>query len=241
MFVIARNRAISPETAWEENAFGCAICSQPRFAFEIWDLGSSPKIHGGCFLFVRIALVRAYLLATTAPLSLLSLSWPLPFFFGGFHFLHRPCVCPRASLRSVGRSAADRRHVFRSPNCLSPSARPNSRCRGRTVRTAPSSAFPASAAPTPTRPRTRPRRPGSARTPLLRCRRSPCRGFRPWTRRSTGPPRGNRIPLRFGPSPGACTKVGVSRNFLVAVGGGWGECRARLGGLGRGLYESEVG
>lgn len=108
MFVIARNRAISPETAWEENAFGCAICSQPRFAFEIWDLGSSPKIHGGCFLFVRIALVRAYLLATTAPLSLLSLSWPLPFFLVLVSF-PSPAVCLSLYFFAVGRSVGRRR------------------------------------------------------------------------------------------------------------------------------------
>lgn len=103
MFVIARNRAISPETFWEENAFGCSICSQPRFAFEIWDLGSSPKIHGGC-----ANRPRAYLLATTAPLSLLSLSWPLPFFFFLVSF-PSPAVCLSPYFFAVGRSVGRRR------------------------------------------------------------------------------------------------------------------------------------
>lgn len=104
----------------------------------------------------------------------------------------------------------------------------NSSCQGRTVRTAPSIAFPATGAPTQTRLCTRPWHPLSARAALPRPPRSPCQGSRPRTRQLTGPSRENQTPLRSGLSPGACMKVGVS---IYIFGGGWMRAACGVGSV----------
>lgn len=92
-----------------------------------------------------------------------------------------------------------------------------SSCPGRTVRTAPSIAFLATGAPTQTHPCTRPWDPLSTRALLPRPPLNPCQAC-PRTLWQTGLFRENRTPLRSGPSPGACMKVGVS---IYIFGGSW--------------------
>lgn len=94
----------------------------------------------------------------------------------------------------------------------------NSSCQERTARTAPSKVFPATGAPTLTLPCTHPWHPLSVRAALHRPPRNPYRASHPRTPQPTGPSRENRTPLRSGPSPGACMKVGVS---ILFFGGGW--------------------
>lgn len=94
----------------------------------------------------------------------------------------------------------------------------NSNCQGRTVRTVPSTAFPATGALTPSRPVTRPWQPLSAKPALPLPPHSPYLASHPRTLKETEPSRENRTPLRFGPSRGACMKVGVS---ICIFGGGW--------------------
>lgn len=93
-----------------------------------------------------------------------------------------------------------------------------SSCQEKTARTAPSTAFPATGVSTQTRPHTPHWLPLSARARLPRPHRSLCQVCHPRTPLQTELSRGNRTPLRSGPSPGACMKVGVSILFLVAVG-----------------------
>lgn len=93
-----------------------------------------------------------------------------------------------------------------------------SSCQEKTARTAPSTAFPATGASTRTHPRTHRWPPLSARARLPRPRLSLCQVCHRRTPLQTELSRENRTPLRSGPSPGACMKVGVSILFLVAVG-----------------------
>lgn len=95
-----------------------------------------------------------------------------------------------------------------------------SSCQEKTARTAPSTAFPATGVSTPTHPHTHPWQPPSARAWLPRPRLSLCQVCQRRTPLQTELSRESRTPLRSGPSPGACMKVGVSTLFLVAVG--WG-------------------
>lgn len=94
----------------------------------------------------------------------------------------------------------------------------NSSCQERTARTAPSIVFPATGARTQTRLCTLPWHPLSVRATRPHLPRSLCRDSQSRTPQETGPSRENRTPLRFGPSPGACMKVGVS---IFISGGGW--------------------
>lgn len=94
----------------------------------------------------------------------------------------------------------------------------NSNYQERTVRTVPSIAFPATGALTRSRPVTHPWDPRSVRPALPQPPHSPYLASQPRTLKETGTSRENRTPLRFGPNPGACMKVGVSIYFLVAVG-----------------------
>lgn len=95
-----------------------------------------------------------------------------------------------------------------------------SSCQEKTARTAPSTAFPATGVSTRTRPHTHRWPPLSARAWLPRPHLSLCQVCHHRTPLQTELSRENRTPLRSGPSPGACMKVGVSILFLVAVG--WG-------------------
>lgn len=110
-----------------------------------------------------------------------------------------------------------RRFIMKSYRSSSPQKKKSS-CQEKTARTAPSTAFPATGASTRTRPRTHRWPPPSARARPPRPRLSLCQVCRRRTPPRTGPSRENRTPLRSGPSPGACMKVGVSMLFLVAVG-----------------------
>lgn len=94
----------------------------------------------------------------------------------------------------------------------------NSSCQEKTARTAPSIAFPATEASTLIRLCTRPWHPLTARAPPPHLRLSLCQAYRPRTPQQTEPSRESRTPLRSGPSPGACMKVGVS---IYIFGGGW--------------------
>lgn len=100
------------------------------------------------------------------------------------------------------------------------SASPKSSCQEKTARTAPSTAFPATGVSTQTRPHTHRWQPLSTRARLPRPHLSLCQVCHRRTPLQTELSRENRTPLRSGPSPGACMKVGVSIFFLVAVG--WG-------------------
>lgn len=98
--------------------------------------------------------------------------------------------------------------------------------KGRTVRTALSTASPASAACVWTRPYTRPSpcppraprpRPPSSHCPACLLPRSP----------EMAPPRRSQTPSKYGPSPGACMKVGVS---IMSFGVGYSRLAPFLSG-----------
>ncbi|MEQ2157715.1 Membrane-associated guanylate kinase, WW and PDZ domain-containing protein 1 [Goodea atripinnis] len=106
---------------------------------------------------------------------------------------------------------------------------PNSNCQGRTVRTVPSIVFPATGALTRNHPRTRLWHPLSARAALPRPPRSPCLACLPRTLKETGPSTENLTPLRSGPSPGACMKVGIYIGHIVKYGAADEDGRLRSG------------
>lgn len=98
--------------------------------------------------------------------------------------------------------------------------------KGRTVRTALSTASPASAARVWTRPYTRPSpcppraprpRPPSSHCPACLLPRSP----------EMAPPRRSQTPSKYGPSPEACMKVGVS---IMSFGVGYSRLAPFLSG-----------
>lgn len=102
----------------------------------------------------------------------------------------------------------------------------NSSCHEKTARTAPSTAFPATGASTQTRPCTRPWHPPSARASLHHHPLSLCLACHPKTHQQTEPSRENQTPLKSGPSPGACMKVGVS--IYIFGGSGMRGCMGLL-------------
>lgn len=131
-------------------------------------------------------------------------------------FVSFPSVSSYLSLRFHGFFAVEvRRFIMKSYRSASPK---KSSCQEKTARTAPSTAFPATGASTRTHPRTHRWPPLSARARLPRPRLSLCQVCHRRTPLQTELSRENRTPLRSGPSPGACMKVGVSILFLVAVG-----------------------
>lgn len=129
-----------------------------------------------------------------------------------------PFLSIRSHLSLHFRSCVVKVRHFIVKSCWS--ASPKSNCQEKTARTAPSTAFPATGVSTPTHPHTHPWQPPSARAWLPRPRLSLCQVCRRRTPLQTELSRESRTPLRSGPSPGACMKVGVSTLFLVAVG--WG-------------------